>query len=132
MMVTKEQIINGLIQYIDNVVIPALPTQGKWILGTYITLSMIKVNEMYDKFITSKLITELGIVDSNGMIDAESLLDALQMNARKHGKLMLNFPFVGNLTFCEQDIISLRGYILGRGTDNEGRTDRISERAFSQ
>ena len=30
------------------------------------------------------------------------------------------------------DIISLRGYILGRGTDNEGRTDRISERAFSQ
>ena len=93
MMVTKEQIINGLIQYIDNVVIPALPTQGKWILGTYITLSMTKVNEMYDKFITSKLITELGIVDSNGMVDAESLLDALQMNARKHGKLMLNFPF---------------------------------------
>ena len=38
---------------------------------------MTKVNEMYDKFITSKLITELGIVDSNGMVDAESLLDAL-------------------------------------------------------
>lgn len=108
MYVTREQIANGINAYVDAMVIPQLPTAGKWIVGTAVGLSMSNI----DSYINSSAFSMLGIVNDQGLVDIDKLAEAVKQNAVKYGKLQLSFPYVGTMTFCSDDIDDLRRYIV--------------------
>lgn len=80
-MVTKDQIVNGLVQYIDNEVIPYLSTGGKWVLGSAVTLSLQNVDEIYKYICSTPYFRMIKVVDANGLIDFYKLCTALKENA---------------------------------------------------
>lgn len=112
-MVTKEQILNGIIVYIDKEVIPHLSTAGKWYVGTMVTLLSSRYNHFYEEMVDNSFIKSLGIVDDRGMVDLDLLVVSLMENAEKYGKLQINVPVIGTMTFSSDDVSLLEKYILG-------------------
>lgn len=112
-MVTKDQIVNGLVQYIDNEIMPYLSTSGKWVLGSAVTLSLQNVDEIYRYICNTPYFKMIKVVDNNGLIDFCKLCNALKDNASKYGKLQKQIPLIGTLTFSDQDVEKLRQYVDG-------------------
>lgn len=107
-----EQVINGLIRYADSEIMGKLPTSGKWLMGTAITLATNKASNMIDVLMKNSIVKALGIVDENGMIDTDVLIDAMKSAADKYGKVSVDVPLVGKLTFSSTDIDVLRQYLI--------------------
>lgn len=108
-MYTKEQVIRGVIAYIDNEVIPSLPTHLKWLVGTYV-LSMSLDTKKIDEILHQPMLSPLNI-EKNGMYDIDNILDNLKESAVKYGKAEMTFPVVGTLYFSDQDVQKLHDFI---------------------
>ena len=112
-MVTKEQFMNGVLSYIENEVIPHLPTAGKWGLGALTLLASTKANALYASLAQNTLVKSLGIINNEGLINLNSLSEALKQSAEKYGAVTFQ-TILGNLTFNAADIDKLRDYIEGK------------------
>ena len=112
-MVNKEQVYNGIIRYVDNEILPNLPTYGKWLFGGYIVLIADKFDRIYTQLIQSPMISPLEVSTPDGMLDVGKLADALRISADKYGKISLTFPGLQPMYFTKDDITMLEQYITG-------------------
>lgn len=113
-MVSKTQFINGVIDYIDNEMMPHLPTSGKWSMGAMVILAKNRSENMLDSLVANPLFETLGVVKDE-KIDIDLLTDALKESASKYGKLTLNIPTVGVLSFTSSDVESIKSFIKNGG-----------------
>lgn len=102
-MVTKEQIKNGLLRYLDAEVLPALPTSGKWVAGAAIILATSNFDRIYADLMTSPVIAALDI-SHDGLVDVDKLAGALKASAEKYGRMELSIPVIGRLYFSSDDV----------------------------
>lgn len=116
-MVTKEQVIKGIITYADNEVIPQLPTTGKWGLGSMILMTQDRMSELLNDLSTNSVVNALGVINSDGMIDIEIISNALIQTANRYGKCEFNIPLIGCLSFSARDVEMLKTYIIGGVTN---------------
>ena len=103
---SKQQIIKGVVDFIDRQVMPVVDTKAKWILGATVPL-LAKSSKTDDMF---KYLDALGL-EVEGMYDLDEMFDKLMEAARLYGKMTISFPLVGEMTFGMQDIEMLRKYI---------------------
>lgn len=108
MLYTKEQVVNGLNNWVDEEIIPRLPTSGKWIIGTAVGLAMSNA----DAVLSNGSLKVLGIVNADGLIDADKLCSELKHSADRYGKLTVSFPFIGTMAFGPEDIENARRHIV--------------------
>lgn len=108
----SEQILNGLISYADHEIIDKLPTSGKWVVGTAIGMMSNKAEVFVENIKANTIVQMLGIVDEDGMIDADTLISAMRSSADKYGKISVDVPLIGRLSFSSSDVDSLRSYIV--------------------
>ena len=62
---------------------------------------------------SNKLLKMLDVVDENGKIDADSLAEDLKTEIDQKGKIRIDVPVIGVLTFRPSDIDSLMERIRG-------------------
>ena len=110
-MLNCEEIAVRLSKYVDSELMPNLDTKGKWIIGTYMTLALDKMPEWIHSLLSNPMLSALDIEDENGLLDVMPLLDALERNAQKYGRLIIQFPLLGTLSFSNDDVIKLREYM---------------------
>lgn len=110
-MYTSEQVLNGVVKYIDNEVLTKLDTKGKIFLGTGITIALKNSQNLLQKIQNNEIVKALGIVDESGQYDIDLLAEHLKANAQKYGKLQFNVPVVGTLTFSAEDVDRIKEYI---------------------
>lgn len=108
---STEQVVRGLISYADNEVMAKLPVSGKWIMGTAVGLAANKTSNIIDTLKNNTVVNMLGIMDENGNMDVDALINAMREAADKYGKLTVQVPMIGSLTFSSADIDKLRSYI---------------------
>lgn len=108
---STEQVVRGLISYADNEIIIKLPTSGKWLLGTVMGVATNKTANIIEDLKRNPVISMLGLVDSENNIDIDALISALKSSADKYGKLTVDVPMLGTMTFNTNDIERLRTYI---------------------
>lgn len=111
MKVSAEQIINGMTQYVDGEVIAKLPTMGKWVLGASIGVATHKINDIVHNLNDNTIVKMMGIVDDDGMYDLDIVADNLKHSAQKYGKMIIEVPLIGKLSFNDSDIDNLKMYI---------------------
>ena len=105
-MVSEQQIVSGIVKYIDTQVMPVVDTKSKWMIGTAITMlaKSPKSHEMV------KQLSLFGI-EHDGMYDIDALAEGVLENAKKYGKMTITFPIIGSMTFNEMDVEMLRKMI---------------------
>lgn len=111
MKVEPARLANGIVNYADAEVIGNLPTHGKWLVGAGMGILTSRINNMVNDLSGNALIKAAGIIDESGMIDVDLLMNNLKSSASRYGKMTIQIPIVGALTFDESDVDSLRGYI---------------------
>lgn len=112
-MVSREQVMKGILKYIDNEVIPYLPTAGKLCVGSITYIATSKIEKMIIGLTKNPIVTTLEIIDENGMIDVELISAALIENFGKYGNLDASIPFIGEMAFNSKDVEMLKEYIIG-------------------
>jgi hypothetical protein len=118
-MVHKSSLIPGLSKFIDeNILAHYPPTSMKRILmAGAVSLYLKKGSTIIDSLMSNPIFTTLGVVDSNGMIDVETMREVLKQEVSKAGCIKLNIPFVGEIDFTSDDVESLYRLIKSAESD---------------
>lgn len=110
-MYTIEQIVCGLSKFVDNEILPKMDTKSKIIVGTVISIAFKKYKVIDQKIKENEMAKTIGVVDENGQYDVDTIADTLKENAEKFGKVQINIPVAGTMTFSADDIEKLKQYI---------------------
>lgn len=112
-MVSIDKIEKGLANYLDNEFMPQLKGNGieKVIVGTAASLFIHKTGAIIEGYKDNKIVKMLGIMNSEGDVDVDTLVKEVKKNIPKEG-FSIEIPIVGTLTFHEEDIDKLYDYIV--------------------
>ena len=111
-MLNRDEIATRLSTYIDKEIMPKLDTKGKWVIGTYMTIAMYRMPHWIQSILDNPMLSALGIEDENGLVHMETVVEALDQTAQKYGKLTLDVPLLGSMTFDHTDVQKLKEYML--------------------
>lgn len=112
-MVTIDKIERGVATYLDNELMPQLPSTGieKVMAGTAIGLLIRRFGFIIESYKGSKTVQLLGIMDEEGNVDVDIVADELKKNIPPEG-IKMELPVIGNLKFHKDDITKLHEYII--------------------
>jgi len=116
MKVSGEQVIKGVIAYIENDVLPKINGWQKISFGIAISFIQRKSTEMLADLKTNKLIQTLGLISEDGLIDIDTLLSSVidSMNRYSGGRLEVDGgAMFGKFSFSEQDLHKIYSFIKG-------------------
>ena len=116
-MVTTAQIKRGLANFIDGEIMNKIPggTVKKTLVGTFMGMYLHNIDKMVSNAHTSPFIVALGIIDVDGNIDIDTLMEEVKKNIPDTGlKIDIDvFGFhLGDMKLQRQDMESLRAHIL--------------------
>jgi hypothetical protein len=73
----------------------------------------LKKNEgIVDTIMNNPLISGLGVVKNDGMVDIELLRDALKGEINKAGFMRLTLPIIGDIDFTPDDVDTLYKFVV--------------------
>ena len=110
-MVTKEQFINGVQQYIYAELISKISGLSKWALALGLGAYLTQVNKMLDD--NHNMLVGAGYIQEDGMICIDKVYNDIMQIARKTGSVTQNIPLIGDVTFTETDLTSMYHHIIG-------------------
>lgn len=115
-MVTSEQIVNGLMMYVDKEMIPKLDTASKWIVGTLVGILGVKAENLALKIQSNELavaVGAVGAVNEDGLFDIDLIFEQLEKSAKRYGKLQINIPMLGIISLDDNDVKKIKQFIKG-------------------
>jgi hypothetical protein len=108
-MVHKSNIIPGLSSFIDSSILSQYaPTSMKRIIGAGAAALFLRNNERK----IDTIISTLGIVNSDNMVNIELARDILKSEISKAGFMRIGFPVIGDVDFTSDDVDELYKNII--------------------
>lgn len=96
----------GVIDYATNHMMPKMDSKGQFIFGIGLGMVSSRIEDVVRKFSDNELLNTLGIIQ-DGQVDYDTLFSAAMAQIKRQGKLVLDVPLIGRLTFDEQDLRDL-------------------------
>ena len=106
-----ERVINGLAKYIDAEI---YPTMNDWqeIMARVAVARMLNSSEAIKRTLTTNgFLRTFAIIDEEGNIDTEGLIETLREQVAQKGKISISLPLMPRLAFTASDVDNLRKYI---------------------
>lgn len=110
---TSEQIVNGIMRYADREIIPKMGTAGKWIIGTATGMIGKRAGMIANSLQANGIARAIGAVNEDGLFDIDLIAEHMRNAAERYGKMQIDVPLLGTMTFTEDDIEKARRYIKG-------------------
>jgi hypothetical protein len=117
-MVHKSSLIPGISRFIDENILSHYPTNSmKRILMAGAVSLYLKQNEgIVDTVANNPLVTGLGLVHENGMLDIDQFRDTIKCEINKVGFMRLSLPMIGDIDFTTEDVDALYKFIIEANT----------------
>lgn len=117
-MVHKSSLLPGISKFIDEGVLSHYPpTSMKRIVMAGAISLYLKQNEgMIETLTTNPLVSALGVVKSDGMVDIDLLRDIFKKEINKAGFMRLSLPIIGDIDFTTDDVDMLYKFITEANT----------------
>lgn len=113
-MVSVTQIRDGVLEYVSARVLPKLSPGKQFAAGTALGIVAARAEELLRGLAKNTAIKATGIIAENGMVDIDSIYNAALMQLKRQKTLPVDIPFIGKLTFDENDITELYRTISAR------------------
>lgn len=119
MRVTRNQIINGLTEYIQQEILPKMEDDRAMKILFSVAVNAIKANgRLVDKWLSNDIIRALMDDDGSGSYDTERLMDWIRMSVEQYGAFPVTLPpipFISpreiTLKLSAQDIAAIQRQI---------------------
>lgn len=111
MLVTMNQVKNGLVKYIDNDVLPHLTGIKKIGLGVYTALAADNVVGLMEKYKDHPAVSVLNVIDADGNVDIDKLYQSISPMFDSGECQSINIPLIGELIVDRTDLEKLYRYI---------------------
>lgn len=105
-MYNVNQINKAIKTYVENEMIPALPTIMKIAVATYVD-SMQLDQELMNQLVNSTIIKPLNI-GHDGLYDLDTALDNFENNAKKYGPMEFVVKNIGPIPLKEQKVFTFK------------------------
>lgn len=117
-MVHKSSIIPGLSKFIDeNILVHYPPTAMKRILiAAGLSIYLKRGESVVDALIGSPLFTSLGVVHNGGMIDIDTIKEAVKTEVDKAGFMRVTLPVINDVDLTPEDIDALYKFVTEANT----------------
>ena len=114
-MVTFTQVKSGVAKYITDEIIAKMESWKKWVSGAAVSIALTKADALFDAAKSNELVSMLGVVRSDGMIDIDALRSAFKAQAESSGPIDIDIPAIGKITLSSDDIDMIYRYIKEGG-----------------
>lgn len=115
MRVTKDQIINGIISYVEGEVIPQVGDRATQIIAAIAVKSVKSNTKLIDSLFENQMMKMLFEQDENGTYELENVFNNVAESIRQFGPFPVEIPpipFISNseklLTFTESDVNEIK------------------------
>ena len=106
-MVTYNQVVNGMTQYIDQEIVNKIQGWQGWALGALSSIAISnKGANIFNALKANPIIKMLEVIDENDMIDIDTIYTELRKQAEK-GSATINTPMIGTITLTKDDVDKL-------------------------
>ena len=113
-MVHKSKVVHGIAAYIDNEIVAQLSGSWKaWVFGGVAGLYLARVDSVITHLSNQPMIKALGVIDGEN-VDVDAIITELRKQAAK-GKMTIDIPVLGPVTFGADDVDKLHRYIMQSG-----------------
>lgn len=113
-MMEVAKIRDGVLNYAEVHMMPKMDSKGQFVLGLALGVVSSRIEAIIGGLADNELVKSLGIIQ-NGQVDYDTLFNAAMAQIKRQGKLVVDFPLVGRLSFEEQDLRDLHQCIARQG-----------------
>lgn len=119
MQVTKQQIVNGIVKYSKNEMIPKISDKAFKMIVSAVT-TMIELHpEVITKYLDNTMVSAI-FMESDGFYDVDMMDEILEKTLEEYGDFSIKIPgikFISpeekELNFAATDVKRLKAYIVG-------------------
>lgn len=97
------QVINGVVKYIDDEILVKISDWRKWIFGGAIGIILSKGTDVFNNLKNNEFIKILEIIDKDDMINIDKIYEELKKQSKKNS-ITFNAPMLGVITLNEKDV----------------------------
>lgn len=105
---------DGVLNYAEFHMMPKMDSKGQFVLGLALGVISSRIEALVGTLADNELVKTLGIIQ-NGQIDYDTLFNAAMAQIKRQGKLVVDLPLVGRVSFEEQDLRDLHQCITRQG-----------------
>lgn len=109
-MVKVSAVSRGIVNFIDEEILPKMQGWQKWAFGTVAGVMAKKSDSLLNDLAKNPLVKSLGIIDKDGNVDIETIYAELQKQASKT-PATIPIPMIGEIRLTSEDVDSLYRYI---------------------
>lgn len=116
-MVTKRELLTGVIQFINHEVIPDIPDKALKMVVSAALYAVDAKPDIVDPFLNNAIVSAI-LQGENGNYDTEVIFDVLKNLIKEYGGIPVTIPPIkfitsteNTLTFRESDVLRLKQYV---------------------
>ena len=113
MLYSLNTVLEGATRYIDSEIISGMNDLQEIVARIAIGRVFENKDVIKHKLSNNGVILSLGIIDSEGFVDVDTLFEQLKKEIDRKGKLTISIPMFGKMTFMPTDVDNLKAYITG-------------------
>lgn len=114
-----EKVIDGLSKYINDEFYSGMADWQEFIARLFVGRILDNSDVLKDNLSNNGFIKTFGIIDSDGMVDVESLIKDIKRELGKIEKITISVPMIGKMTFTDSDVDTLYKHITGKEYEHE-------------
>ena len=111
-MVTLENIVNGVVKYIDTEIMPHLSGVKKIGLATYVGLAAQNTNVMFEQYSKHPAIDILNVIDEENNIDIDKIYRSIVPMFADGHKELIKIPLITEFKIDKNDIEMIYKFIV--------------------
>lgn len=108
-----ETVIDGIAKYIDREIYTGMNDIQELMARVVVGRMIDNTEAIKEALVSNGIIRTFGIIDSDGMVDVDSLARDVKKEIERKGKLVITLPMFGKMTFMPEDVDAIYRCIKG-------------------
>ena len=107
-----EKVIDGIVRYLDRELYVGLNDWQEMIARIAVSRVLGNKDQLKETLMANSFLQTFAVIDANGDVDAERLLQEIKTYITAKGKMNVSIPMMGTFSFSPEDVDKLRQCIM--------------------
>lgn len=106
-----EKVVESAAKWIGEKVYPKMNDLQEFVARMFVGRVLENEEKIKETLASNGMLRTFGFIDDEGMVDVDVLFADIKREVERKGKLVINIPWIGKLTFTPEDVDELHNCI---------------------